>query len=446
MISINTPTRPEKAAEAPVLADLVNRLVDEVRTLLIGDERAAGASASSDDAEYRRRAAALLDGALDRTAAEAVKSGYAVLDEGQEAWVRSQVLARVCGLGPLEPLLAEPGVQNIHINGQRTWVDFGGGRREERAPVAPSEQELIGLVRRIAAANGSGERRFDASAPLLSMELGDGSRLSAVMDVSRRVSVAIRRHPQQSLDLDDLQGSGMVDGLARGLLTAAVRARLNVLIAGATGAGKTTLLRALADEAIGAGERLITIEDSLELGLDRGGAHPDCVAMQARPANIEGAGEVGLAELVRHALRMSPDRVIVGETRGPETIALLNAMSMGTDGSMATIHASSSQGAFTKIAAYTAQAPERLSLEATNLLIASAVHLVVHIATDRGRRRVASIREVVGAEGLQVISNEVYTRPGQEPGELVVPPACAAVLAEHGFDSSAAIAQAGGVR
>ncbi|MBB5435206.1 CpaF family protein [Nocardiopsis composta] len=414
-------------------AEVVERVV---RTLT--DRLAASAGDPDEDAAaQRRRASALLDEELDRIAADALSSGRRVLAPEQEAHLRAQVLARVCGLGGLEALLAEPGVQNINITGERVVVDFGGGRREQRPPVAAGDADLIALVRRIAATSGTGERRFDASAPLLSMELGDGSRLSAVMDVSRRVAVAIRRHPDQALTMDDLQASGMVDATARRLLAAAVGARLNVLIAGATGAGKTTLLRALAYAAIPPTERLITIEDSLELGLDR--AHPECVAMQARPANIEGAGEITLAELVRHALRMSPDRVIVGETRGPETIALLNAMSMGTDGSMATIHASSSQGAFTKIAAYTAQAPERLGLEATNLLIASAVHLVVHIASGpHGARRVASIREVVGAEGAQVASNEIYRRTGGEPGALVVPPgpATATALAACGFDSA----------
>jgi Flp pilus assembly CpaF family ATPase len=160
-------------------------------------------------------------------------------------------------------------------------------------------------------------------------------------------------------------------------------------------------------------ERLITIEDSLELGLDRyPELHPDVVALEAREANIEGQGEITLAELVRWALRMSPDRVIVGEARGDEVLALLNAMSQGSDGSMATLHASSSRGAFSKLATYAAQAPERLSLEATNLLVANAVDFVVHLVQDQaGRRYVSSIREVIDADGPLVVSNEVF-RPG----------------------------------
>ncbi|GAA4899281.1 CpaF family protein [Streptomonospora salina] len=436
-------------AQAPAATTpLVEQVAGEVTARLLDrtGQDPPRALATDEEGEYRRRVGAIADEVLDAMAADSLSRGSTVLTRAQEDDVRAHVVARVCGLGGLEPLLAEPGVQNILITGERVIVDFGGGHREPRPPVATNDAELIGLVRRIAASSASGERRFDAAAPLLSMELPDGSRLSAVMDVARRVAVAIRRHPSESLGLHALQESGMLDDTSRGLLEAAVSARMNLLIAGATGAGKTTLLRALALETFGPWERVITVEDSLELNLDED-ARSDCVALQARPANIEGAGEVTLAELVRHALRMAPDRVIVGETRGTETIALLNAMSMGTDGSMATVHAGSSEQAFTKLAAYTAQAPERLSLEATNLLIASAVHLVAHITTaPGGRRRLASVREVIGAEGGQVVSNEIYRRTGDDPGALVVPPGPerAAALASCGFDSAAAFAPTGG--
>jgi Flp pilus assembly CpaF family ATPase len=444
------PTAPAAAQAGDAAAGfepLVREVTAEVTARLVRaaaeDEELARPAVTGE--AYRNRVDGVLGQVLDAYAHRALAANRGVLTDAQEAWLRSAVLARVCGLGPLEGLLAEPGVQNIHITGDRVFLDFGGGRRERRRPIAGRDEDLIALVRRIAADSASGERRFDSSAPLLSMELPGGARLSAVMSVARRVSIAIRRHPENRLTLADLRQAGMVDATVNKLLAASVAARANIVIAGATGAGKTTLLRALAD-TIDPHERIVTIEDSLELNLDRDEqAHPDCVVLQGRPANLEGVGEITLADLVRHALRMSPDRVIVGETRGPETIALLNAMSMGTDGSMATIHASSSAQVFTKIAAYTAQSPERLSLEATNLLIASAVHLVVHIAAPpRGRRHVASIREVVGAEGPQVVSNEIYRRDGGGfEGELRVPPSpeLAERLSAHGFDFTDAIAQ-----
>ncbi|HMC40864.1 MAG TPA: CpaF/VirB11 family protein, partial [Acidimicrobiales bacterium] len=182
----------------------------------------------------------------------------------------------------------------------------------------------------------------------------------------------------------------------------------------------------------------VTIEDSLELGLDRyPDLHPDVVALEAREANLEGEGGISLADLVRWALRLSPDRVIVGEARGEEVLALLNAMSQGSDGSMATIHASTSKGVFSKLATYAVQAPERLPLEATNLLVANAVNFVIHLGQDTtGRRFVSSVREVTDAEGPVVISNEVF-RPGPDgraiPG-VALRTETADQLVEVGFD------------
>jgi Flp pilus assembly CpaF family ATPase len=280
--------------------------------------------------------------------------------------------------------------------------------------VAGSDDELVELIRTIAARSGVEERRFDRGSPGLSVLLPDGSRLFAVMAVSSRPCVAIRRHRFLTVSLTHLVRLGTLDQDLLRFLQALVRARKNIVICGGTAMGKTTLLRALAAE-IPPWERLITIEDSYELGLDTDAdLHPDTVALQARQPNVEGEGEVSLAELVRWARRMSPDRVIVGEARGPEVVPMLNAMSQGNDGSMTTLHASSSRVGFTKLAAYAAQAAERLPLEASALLIAGAVHFMLHLAyaTD-GKRVVSSVREVVDADGPQVVSNEIY-HPGPD--------------------------------
>jgi Flp pilus assembly CpaF family ATPase len=229
----------------------------------------------------------------------------------------------------------------------------------------------------------------------------------------------------------------------REFLAAAVRARKNLIICGGVDAGKTTLMRALLNE-VGPDERIVTIEDNLELGLDRyPDLHPDVVALEAREENVEGEGEVPLATLVRWGLRMNPDRVIVGEVRGHEVIPMLNAMSQGNDGSMCTVHANSSSGAFGKLAMYAVQAPERLNLEATNLMVANAINFVVYIGTTTGggegglRRYVSSVREIVGAEGPLVMSNEIFV-PG--PGKRAIPGAplrdrTQTELAEVGFDA-----------
>src|SRR5690606_26813912 len=247
----------------------------------------------------------------------------------------------------------------------------------EGTPVADSDEELIEQLREIGRRYGLSEREFNPSRPQLNLQLPDGSRLFAVAWVCDRSSVSIRRHRFMKLGLGDLIGLGAIDDALASFLSAAVRARQQIIVAGATGAGKTTMLRALAAE-IPASERIVTIETELELGLDRfADVHPDCVALEAREANVEGAGEVTAADLVRMSLRMNPDRVIVGEVRGDEIVPMLNAMSQGNDGSMCTIHADSSATVFNKMALYAMQAPERLPLEATCQLAAAAVDLVV---------------------------------------------------------------------
>ena len=270
---------------------------------------------------------------------------------------------------------------------------------------------------------------------------------------------------------------GMYDEEVSSLLGAAVRARKNIVVSGAMNSGKTTLLRALAAE-ISPRERIVTIEQALELALDTAqDRHPDLVALEARPANVEGEGLISVADLVRRALRMNADRVIVGEVLGDEVLPMLNAMSQGRSGSMCTIHSDSSAGVFRRIASYAVQAPEHLPLEASNLLVAGSIHFVVHLDSEiRDDRRVggggpdradwldadpsdphdpaaedghfpsgsarqrfvSSIREVVDAEGTQVISNEIF-RPGPDRravAESPIRPTTLRELREVGYEPS----------
>jgi pilus assembly protein CpaF len=355
-----------------------------------------------------------------------------------ESRVARTVANALMGAGGLQPLLDNPRVEEITADGcDVVHVRLDDGTVERVAPVADSDAEMVDLVRLLAARTGAEERRWDRAAPILNVQLPDGSRLNAVMAVAKRPTLSIRRHRYVTVTLADLVRLGTLDTCLHGLLTAAVRARLNIVVAGRTGAGKTTLLRGLAS-AIPSHERLITIEDTYELGLDVDQvAHPRVVALQVREANVEGEGVVDMAALFRNALRMVPDRVIVGEVRGNETIPMLNAMSQGNDGSLSTIHASSSAGVFRKLALYAAQSPERLGTETTNLHIAEGLDLVVHlgIAAD-GRRAVTSVREVVDADDLQVASNEVL-RPGPDgravPG-APISTATLGMLQAHGFD------------
>lgn len=380
----------------------------------------------------------LIADVLDAQARAALAAGRQVRSPEEDDGLAQAVFDSLFRLGRLQRLLDDSSIENINANGcDDVWVRYADGRREHAEPIAHSDEELVELVRNVGARLGIGERRFDLGSPRLSMQLPDGSRLFAVMAVCARPCLSIRRHRYLKVTCDDLVGMGTLDVALRELLRCLMLARRSCIICGGTGAGKTTLLRAMAAD-IPPWERLVTIEDSLELGLERyPELHPDVVALEAREPNLEGEGGVSLAELVRWALRLSPDRVIVGEARGEEVLALLNAMSQGTDGSMATLHASSSKGAFSKLATYAVQAPERLPLEATNLLVANAVHFVVFLAQDlSGKRFVSSVREVVDADGPMVVSNEVF-RPGAD-GRAVpgVPLRSETVdeLVEVGFD------------
>ena len=392
-----------------VLARLAERRQGDASTgtsFSVEDERALGR--------------ALIAEALDALAREAIAGGRAVLAPDDEDKLAREVFDALFGMDLLQRLLDDPSVENINANGcDRVFVRYADGRSEQVGPIARSDAELVDLLRTSAARVGNTERRFDTGTPRLSLQLPDGSRLFAVMAVSARPALSVRRHRYLKVTCDDLIGLRTLDAALRSFLGAAMRAKKSCVICGGTGVGKTTLLRAMAAD-IPPGERIVTIEDSLELGLDRfPEVHPDVVALEAREPNVEGEGAITLAELVRWALRMSSDRVIVGEARGEEVLSLLNAMSQGTDGSMATLHASSSKGAFAKLATYAVQAPERLPMEATNLLVANAVDFVIYLAQDpSGIRYVSSVREVVDAEGSMVVSNEVF-RPG--PGGRAVP-------------------------
>jgi pilus assembly protein CpaF len=408
---------------------LLTRLRSEV-----ADDLAESGTRDLPHADRRELARRLALSRLRGHAEERVVTGGVPLDPLEEQQVAQEILDSLFGLGRMQQLVDDHEVENIDINGcDRVWVTYADGRKVRSTPIADSDDELIEILRSAAARLGLSERRFDMSHPELDLRLPDGSRLSALMSVSARPVASIRRHRFVDLSLDDLIEMGTVDPALASFLAAAVRARKNIVVGGAMNSGKTTLVRALASE-IPRRERIVTIEQALELGLDAlPDRFPDVVALEARQANAEGEGEIPMARLVRRALRMNADRVIVGEVLGDEVLPMLNAMGQGRAGSMCTIHADSSMGVFRRLATYAVQAVEHLPLESTYLLIAGAVHFVVFIDVDeeparsprgiadevggfmptRRSRFVSSVREVVDAEGLQVISNEVF-RPGAD--------------------------------
>lgn len=364
------------------------------------------------------------------------RAGFGAQLMPQEAIRRSieEAIARVCGLGRLEPLLADERITDVHVRGNRpVWVKTIDGQREERPPVVDTDRELVDLVRRIAARMCGREHSFDASNPEVNLQMPDGSRLFAAMDVSSRPTVIIRRHRFDYSSLGELQKTQMMSSEVASFLSAAVRAKKNLIIAGGTGSGKTTLLRALINE-VPRHERIVTIEDAYEIGLENfEDLHPDHDSLQARGSNTEGRGEISLADLTRMALRMDPDRVIVGEVRGPEALPMLLAMSQGNNGSMCTIHADSSRTVFPKLVAYVAMGSSGLPAETVNLLVSSAVHFVVHVETRGARRVVSSIREVVDADGLSIVSNEIFGSDITMEGFATARRSTLEDLESHGF-------------
>lgn len=415
---------------------LVRSLREQVADVLARQRREdAAANLSPMSAEDERQfARAVVSRVLDNYAREEVRAGRTPPSPDEERQLAEGVHAALFGVGRLQPLLDDPDIENIDINGcDHVFIGYADGREEVGAPVAESDDELVELVQTLGAYSGLTSRPFDTANPQLDIRLPDGSRLSAVMGVCQRPSVSIRRARLSRVSLDMLVDYGTMSPEVAAFLSAAVRARKNIMIAGATNAGKTTLLRALANE-IEPAERLITVERALELGLGEfADLHPNVVAFEERLPNAEGTGAIQMAELVRRSLRMNPSRVIVGEVLGDEIVTMLNAMSQGNDGSLSTIHANSSAEVFNRICTYAIQSVERLPAEATMMLIGGAIDLVVFVerindfeAGGGLRRSITSIREVNGVDG-RVLSSEVFALG---PDGYAVPAAAISCLRE----------------
>lgn len=384
--------------------------------------------------DARQHTEALLASVLTQYESELVEDGGTPLEDDARDRLEAALKAQLFGAGNLDQLLEDPDVEDININSyQNVFVTYANGTKAQLAPIATSDKELEEVVKTISAHDGLSTRAFDVLNYSVTLRLPDGSRLHAVQGVTANgLSISIRKHrftkvtllPEPGLAAreahlperertHDLQSQGTVDPDLAAFLSALVRARKNVMIAGAVSAGKTTLLRALASE-IDPIERLITVERSIELGLHEDVArHPDVVPMEERLPNVDGAGAVSLADLVRDSLRMKPDRVIVGEVLGDEVITMLNAMMQGNDGSLSTIHANSSRDVISKIQTYALQASERLPFEATNGLIAGALDFIVFMrrvrTPDGGQRRIVeSIREIAGRDEDGVKTTELW--------------------------------------
>jgi Flp pilus assembly CpaF family ATPase len=299
-------------------------------------------------------------------------------------------------MGSLAPYLRDPHVENIDINGcDQVWVTYATGERVGVGPIAPSDDALVTMIRTWANRGGQTARDFSAASPLVNVAMTGGARLTATMAVTPRPCVSVRRHGQIDITLGRLVELGTVDHTLAAFLTAAVKGRCNIIITGGVNAGKTTLLRALAGE-IPADERIATLETEYELFLHTRPEHPDVIAFEAREANSEGAGAITLHDMMAHALRHNPRRILVGEVRRTEIMPMLEAMNSGQDGSMCTLHANSPTEAFDRILILGLRGGLALAERAIHILVGMAVDLIVHVRRGYdGRRTVRYVSEVL---------------------------------------------------
>lgn len=325
------------------------------------------------------------------------------LNENERERLAAELTEEAVGLGPLAPLMADPAVTDILVNGpEHVYVERFGRLEESRVKFRDAEH-ITRVIERIAASVG---RRIDQSSPMVDLRLMDGSRVNATIPPASidYPTISIRRFGRRRLRRQDLMGLEMFSEEAMTFLDLVVRHRKNVLISGGTGAGKSTLLGALA-EAIPWDERIVTIEDTAELMLDQ----THVVRLETRPPNVEGRGEITTRDLLVNALRMRPTRIIVGEVRGGEALEMLQAMNTGHDGGLSTIHANSARDGISRLETLVLMAGIDLPSRAIREQIVSAVDLLVHVSRfEDGVRRVESISELSGLEGNTPLMSEIY--------------------------------------
>lgn len=372
-------------------------------------------------------------------ARQAVPLNYEERDE-----LVGQVLDEIFGLGPLEPLLKDPEVSDILVNTHRQVIVERQGKLYRTDVRFKDDRHLLQVIDRIVSAVG---RRIDDSSPMVDARLPDGSRVNAIIPplAIDGPHLSIRKFKRDALSGEDLLRTKSLTRPMLDFLRGVVRARLNVLISGGTGAGKTTLLNILSS-FIPEDERIVTIEDSAELQLRQ----PHVVRLETRPANVEGTGEISQRLLLINALRMRPDRIVMGEVRGGEAVDMLQAMNTGHDGSLTTLHANNPRDALSRLETMISMASLDLPEKAMRQQIASAVDIVIQASRlSDGTRKVISISEIVGMEGDVITMQEIfaYQREGMdEDGRVVgrfrptgIRPRCADRLRAYGIELSMAM-------
>jgi pilus assembly protein CpaF len=430
-------TAPEPVAPVAVETEPVKALVRapsaaiaELRVICLARLEPAAVAAMPHD---------LLTADMEKLVSEIASERRVQLNGREQRALASELVHDIVGLGPLEPLLEDDSINDIMVNGpDKTFIERRG--KVVRANVQFRDaMHLANICQRIAAAVG---RRVDESSPMVDARLADGSRVNIVfMPLALDGPyLSIRKFGKKTIDFDRLIEFGAMTRQVAKLLQIAGRARLNVIISGGTGSGKTTLMNAMS-RMIDPAERIVTVEDAAELQLQQ----PHVVRMETRPASLEGKGEITQRDLVRNALRMRPDRIIIGEVRAGEAFDMLQAMNTGHDGSMSTIHANTTRDALTRVENMVQMGNMGLPSRAIRTQIAGAVDLIVQVERQRdGGRRVTQVTEICGMEGDVITMNDIFQFEvvGEGPdGKLFgrykvsrVPAACQQRLAYFGLE------------
>lgn len=359
----------------------------------------------------------------------------------EQQTLAGDIVDDMLGFGPLEPLLRDDAITDIMVNGPYQIYVERRGKLELTDVKFRDNSHVMAIATRIVTAVG---RRVDESNPICDARMPDGSRVNVIAPpcAIRGTSISIRKFSQKKITLDTMIGTKSISEPLCRVLKICGAIRLNIIVSGGTGSGKTTMLNALS-RMINMGERIVTIEDAAELQLQQ----PHVVPLETRHANLEGEGEITMRDLVKNALRMRPDRIILGEVRGPEAFDLLQAMNTGHDGSMGTLHANTPREALTRMENMIGMAGINLPSKAVRTQIASAVNLIVQVSRMRdGVRRVTHVTEVVGMEGDVIITQDLFTYEFEgedENGKLVgrfkssgIRPYCSAQAAYFGLEKA----------
>ena len=406
---------PQKAKAVPASADKDRKRKERLAEIKLDLHRALldnlnlSALDSASEADLRAEISSI--------ASEVLEERSIVLNREERHTLTQELYDEVRGLGPLETLLQDDTVNDILVNGPQQIFIERAGRLELSDVTFKDERHLLRIIDKIVSAVG---RRVDESNPYVDARLADGSRFNAMVPpiAVDGSLVSIRKFKKDKLGIDDLVNFGAFNEEMAAYLQAAVACRLNIIVSGGTGSGKTTTLNALSS-FIDNSERILTIEDTAELQLQQ--IHVG--RMESRPPNVEGKGEVSPRDCLKNALRMRPDRIIVGETRGEEVIDMLQAMNTGHDGSMTTIHANNARDAVSRLENMIAMAGIEMPLKAVRSQIASAVHLIVQASRlQDGSRRMTSITEITGMEGDVISMQEIFRfqRVGLTPENKII--------------------------